>query len=73
MVSKVERERLALEQAEKDLRERRKRLAQLQEEEAEKTLARLVKRVGRDRAVELLELAVEMKPKVAIERLRAAA
>ena len=36
MVSKVERERAALEAAEQDLADRRKRLAEMEKEEAEK-------------------------------------
>jgi len=69
MVSKVERERAALEQAEQDLAERKRRLAQLEKEEAEKQLQQLVKKVGHERAVRLLELAVSLKPKVALELL----
>lgn len=69
MVTKVERERAALEAAEKDLAERKKRLAQMEKEEAEKKLARLTKKVGFDRAITLLELAAKAKPQVAIEAL----
>ena len=69
MVSKVERERAALEAAEKDLSERKRRLAEMEKEEAEKELAKLVRKVGHQRAVRLLELAVDVKPKNAIEAL----
>tara|TARA_B100001167_G_scaffold113778_1_gene70167 strand:+ start:601 stop:846 length:246 start_codon:yes stop_codon:yes gene_type:complete len=69
MVSKVERERAALEAAEQDVAERRRKLAQMEKEEAEKELARLVRKVGHARAVRLLELAVSVKPKSAIEAL----
>lgn len=70
MKSKVEREREALEQAEQELRERRARLAELEKEEAAKAIDKLVKSVGRERAVEILELSAKIKPKVAIEKLR---
>ena len=69
MVSKVERERAALEAAERDLAERKTRLAELEKEEAEKELQKLLKRVGNERARKLMELAVTVKPKVAIEAL----
>jgi hypothetical protein len=70
MKSKVEREREALEQAEQELRDRRARLAALEKEEAAKAIDKLVKSVGQDRAVEILELSAKIKPKVAIEKLR---
>ena len=46
-----------------------KKLAELEQEEAEKQLARLVRKVGQDRAIQLLELAVKVKPKAAIDAL----
>ena len=55
MVSKLERERSALAAAEKELEERRQKLAELEREEAEREA--------------LLELAVKVKPKVAISAL----
>jgi len=70
MKSKIEREREALEQAERDLRERKAKLAQLEREEAAKAVDKLVKSVGHDRAVEILELSIKVKPKAAIDRLR---
>jgi len=70
MKSKIEREREALEQAERELRERKARLAQMQKEEAAKAVDRLVKSVGHDRAVEILELSLKVKPKAAIDKLR---
>ncbi len=69
MVSKVEREQAAIAAAENDLAERKKRLAELKKEEAEKELSKLTKKVGQERAIRLLELAVKVKPKVAIEAL----
>lgn len=70
MVSKVERERAALEQAQQEVQERRKRLAELEEEEQQKALEKLVKKVGRPNAIEILELSAAMKPKVAIDLLK---
>ena len=70
MSTKIEREKAALQQAEADLAERRKRLEEMEKEEAEKKVARLVKKVGQDRAIGLLELAVELKPKVALSILQ---
>ena len=69
MVSKVEREQAAIAAAENDLAERKKRLAGLKKEGAEKELSKLTKKVGQERAIRLLELAVKVKPKVAIEAL----
>jgi restriction endonuclease Mrr len=69
MVSKLERERSALAAAEKVLEERRQKLAELEREEAERELNRLIKKVGHDTAIALLELAVKVKPKVAISTL----
>ena len=69
MVSKLERERSALAAAEKELEERRQKLAELEREEAERELNRLIKKVGQDTAIALLELAVKVKPKVAISAL----
>ncbi|MFZ5665812.1 MULTISPECIES: hypothetical protein [unclassified Sphingopyxis] len=69
MVSKLERERSALAAAEKDLEERRQKLAELEREEAERELNRLIKKVGQDTAIALLQLAVKVKPKVAISAL----
>lgn len=73
MVSKVERERAALQQAEADLAERKKRLAELEQQEAEKHLAKLVRKVGQKRAIEILELAAAMKPTAALTALQEAA
>jgi vacuolar-type H+-ATPase subunit H len=70
MVSKVERERLALEAAERDLQERRQKLAELEREEAQRQLDRCLKKVGSDHALELLKLAIKVKPKAAISALR---
>lgn len=70
MKSKVEREREALEQAEKDLRERKAKLAELEKQEASKAIDKLVKSVGREQAVEILELSLQVKPKVALGKLR---
>lgn len=72
MVTKVEREQAAIQAAENDLAERKKKFAQLKKEEAEKQLARLSKKVGQERSIKLLELAVKMKPKAAIETLEKA-
>jgi len=69
MVSKLERERSALAAAEKELEERKQKLAELEREEAERELNRLIKKVGQDTAIALLELAVKVKPKVAISAL----
>ncbi|WP_239806013.1 hypothetical protein [Croceicoccus hydrothermalis] len=66
----MERERAALEQAQKEVEERRKRLAELEEEEQQKALEKLVKKVGRPNAIEILELSAAMKPKVAIDLLK---
>ncbi len=69
MVSKVERERAALKAAETDLAERKKKLAAMEKEEAKRQLDKLSKRVGVERTIRLLELALKVKPKAAIETL----
>ncbi|MBA4044682.1 MAG: hypothetical protein C0471_09725 [Erythrobacter sp.] len=70
MVSKVERERRALEAAEKDLQERREKLVELEREEAQRELDRCLKKVGSEHALELLRLAIKVKPKAAVAALR---
>lgn len=70
MSSKVERERAALQEAERDLEARRRKLAELEEEEEQKALDKLVKKVSRKRAIEILELSLQVKPKAAVERLK---
>ena len=70
MVSKVERERAALEQAEQEVQERRRRLAELEENEQQKVLEKLVKKVGRSHAIEILQLSAVMKPRAAINMLK---
>jgi vacuolar-type H+-ATPase subunit H len=70
MVSKVERERRALEAAEKDLQERRQKLVELEREEAQRELDRCLKKVGSEHALELLKLAIKVKPKAAVSALR---
>ena len=72
MVSKVEREQKAIAAAETELAERKKNLEQLKKDEAQKQIARLAKKVGHERTVKLLELAVEVKPDVAIAALEKA-
>ena len=66
MTPKLEREREALRMAEIDLENRRKQLADLEREEAEKKLSKLMKKLGADAALEILELSVSMKASAAI-------
>ncbi|MGF7156196.1 hypothetical protein [Novosphingobium gossypii] len=69
MASKLDREREAIQQAEVELEERKRRLLEMEKEETEKEIQRLVKKVGTGEAIGILGLAVAMKPRVAIEVL----
>lgn len=69
MASKLDREREAIQQAEAELEERKRRLLELEKEETEKEIQRLVKKVGTREAIGILGLAVAVKPRVAIEVL----
>ncbi|GFE77811.1 hypothetical protein [Novosphingobium sp. TCA1] len=71
MASKLDREREAIQQAEVELEERKKRLIVLEQEETEKEIQRLVKKVGSREAIGILGLAATIKPRVAIEALEA--
>lgn len=71
MASKLDREREAIQQAEVELVERKKRLVALEQEETEKEIQRLVKKVGSREAIGILGLAASMKPRAAIEALEA--
>lgn len=71
MAGKLDREREAIAAAERELQERRNRLVEMEREEQEKELQRLVKRLSIDTAITILSRAVEMKPKVALEALAA--
>lgn len=69
MASKLDREREAIQQAEAELELRKKRLVAMEQEETEKELQRLVKKVGTREAISLLGLAAIIKPQVAIDTL----
>lgn len=72
MAGKLEREREAIAAAERELLERRNRLAEMEREEQEKELQRLVKRLSVETAIAVLTRAVELKPKAALELLEGA-
>jgi len=69
MASKLDREREAIQQAEAELVERKRRLVALEREETDKELQRLIKKVGTREAIGILGLASILKPRVAIEAL----
>lgn len=71
MAGKLEREREAIAAAERELLERRNRLAEMEREEQEKELQRLVKRLSIETAIAVLTRVVELKPKAALEALDA--
>ncbi|WP_103727320.1 hypothetical protein [Novosphingobium sp. HII-3] len=71
-MSKIERERAALKQAEAELEERRKRLEEMEREEVERELQRLVKKVSPEKAIALLKCAVDLGTKRALEALQSA-
>ncbi|WP_103727495.1 hypothetical protein [Novosphingobium sp. HII-3] len=73
MAGKLDKEREAIAAAERELAERRSRLAEMEREEQEKELQRLVKKLSIDVAIDILTRAAEMKPKAAIEALAAVA
>lgn len=69
MASKLDREREAIQQAEAELEERKRRLLEMEREETEKEIQRLVRKVGTHETIGILGLAVAIKPRVAIEVL----
>jgi hypothetical protein len=71
-MSKIERERAALRQAEVELEERRKRLEEMEREEEERELQKLVKRLSTDKAISVLKCAAELGSKRALEALESA-
>jgi len=72
MAGKLDKEREAIAAAERELVERRNRLVEMEREEREKELQRLVKKLTVEAAIAILTRAVELKPKVALEALQAA-
>ncbi|MGE4404293.1 hypothetical protein [Pseudomonas sp.] len=72
MAGKLDREREAIAAAERDLIERRNRLAEMEREEQEKELQRLVKKLSVETSIAILARAVELKPKAALDALGAA-
>lgn len=71
MVGKLDKEREAIAAVERMLAERRNRLIEMEREEREKELERLVKRLTIESAIAILTRAVELKPKAALEALQA--
>lgn len=71
MAGKLDKEREAIAAAERELVERRNRLVEMEREEREKELQRLVKKLTIESAIAILTRAVELKPKVALEALQA--
>jgi ketopantoate reductase len=72
MAGKLDKEREAIAAAERELVERRYRLAEMEHEEQEKELQRLVKKLTVEAAIEILTRSVNLKPKAALEALQAA-
>jgi len=71
MAGKLDKEREAIAAAERELVERRNRLVEMEREEREKELQRLVKKLTIESAIAILTRAVEVKPKAALEALQA--
>lgn len=71
MAGKLDKEREAIAAAERELVERRNRLVEMEREEREKELQRLVKKLTIEFAIAILTRAVEVKPKAALEALQA--
>lgn len=69
MAGKLDKERDAIAAAERELAERRSRLAEMEREEQEKELQRLVKKLSVDTAITILTKAVDLTPKAALEAL----
>ena len=69
MASKLERERMALETAETELKERRRNLVQLEREETDKAIAKAVKKLGPNNALAIMEMAQKHGAKKAKELL----
>jgi len=71
MAGKLDKEREAIAAAERELVERRNRLVEMEREEREKELQRLVKKLTIETAIAILTRAVGLKPKAALEALQA--
>ncbi|WP_159987342.1 hypothetical protein [Novosphingobium sp. 18052] len=71
MAGKLDKEREAIAAAERELVERRNRLVEMEREEREKELQRLVKKLTIESAIAILTRAVDLKPKAALEALQA--
>lgn len=71
MAGKLDKERDAIAAAERELVERRNRLVEMEREEREKELQRLVKKLTIESAIAILTRAVDLKPKAALEALQA--
>jgi len=69
MLSKLEKEKQAIAAAKAEIAQREKRLAKLEEEERSKRISQLVKSLGQDKAINVLEAASALSPSVLIERL----
>ncbi|WP_159983002.1 hypothetical protein [Novosphingobium sp. 18050] len=67
----MDKEREAIAAAERELVERRNRLVEMEREEREKELQRLVKKLTIESAIAILTRAVDLKPKAALEALQA--
>lgn len=73
MAGKLDKEREAIAAVERELVERRNRLVEMERQEREKELQRLVKKLTVESAIAILTRAVELKPKAALEALQAVA
>lgn len=71
MAGKLDKEREAIAAAERELVERRNRLVEMEREEREKELQRLVKKLTIESAIAILTRAMDLKPKAALEALQA--
>lgn len=66
MSDKILKEQQAIEDMQNSLKERKKKLAEMKKQEREKALQKLVKKLGYNRSIEVLENAISQKQKPAI-------
>lgn len=66
MSDKILKEQQAIEDMQNSLKERKKKLAEMKKQEREKSLQKLVKKLGYNRSIELLKNAIDQKEKSSI-------
>lgn len=67
---KIQKELDAIRKTERELKDRKAKVAELERVDREKRMARLVRKIGTDNAIELLDAATHLGPKLAVDLLK---